>query len=130
MSPTPYLELEGVAAHLGERRVFHNLSLQLNLGEHTVVLGPNGAGKSALVKLISREIYPVVQQGSHLRLFGDRTVNLWQLRRRIGLVSSDLERLYNPAVRATMWCSPVALAQWASAAAKTQHLRCSNGWLS
>ena len=51
MSPTPYLELEGVAAHLGERRVFHNLSLQLNLGEHTVVLGPNGAGKSALVKL-------------------------------------------------------------------------------
>ena len=64
MSPTPYLELEGVAAHLGERRVFHNLSLRLNLGEHTVVLGPNGAGKSALVKLISREIYPVVQQGS------------------------------------------------------------------
>ena len=100
MSPTPYLELEGVAAHIGERRVFHNLSLQLNLAEHTVVLGPNGAGKSALVKLISREIYPVVQQGSSLRLFGDRTVNLWQLRQRIGLVSSDLERLYNPAVRA------------------------------
>ena len=101
MSPTPYLELEGVAAHLGERRVFHNLSLRLNLGEHTVVLGPNGAGKSALVKLISREMYPVVEQGSSLRLFGDRTVNLWQLRQRIGLVSSDLERLYNQAVRAT-----------------------------
>ena len=65
MSPTPYLELEGVAAHLGDRRVFNNLSLQLNLGEHTMVLGPNGAGKSALVKLISHEIYPVVQQGSH-----------------------------------------------------------------
>ena len=96
MSPTPYLELEGIAAHLGERRVFNNLTLQLNLGEHTVVLGPNGAGKSALVKLISREMYPVVQSGSHLRLFGDRTVNLWQLRQRIGLVSSDLERLYNP----------------------------------
>merc|ERR1739841_86487 len=98
MSPTPYLELEGVAAHLGERRVFDNLSLRLNLGEHTVVLGPNGAGKSALVKLISREIYPVVQQGSHLRLFSDRTVNLWQLRQRIGLVTSDFERLYNPKV--------------------------------
>ena len=27
MSPTPYLELEGVAAHLGERRVY-NLSLR------------------------------------------------------------------------------------------------------
>ena len=45
MSPAPYLELEGVAAHLGDRRVFNNLSLQLNLGEHTVVLGPTGPAK-------------------------------------------------------------------------------------
>ena len=100
MSPKPYLELEGIAAHLGERRVFENLTLQLNLGEHSVVLGPNGAGKSALVKLISREIYPIVQSGSSLKLFDSRTVNLWQLRQRIGLVSSDLERLYNPMVTA------------------------------
>ncbi len=100
MSPKPYLELEGIAAHLGERRVFENLTLQLNLGEHSVVLGPNGAGKSALVKLISREIYPIVQSGSSLQLFGSRTVNLWQLRQRIGLVSSDLERHYNPMVTA------------------------------
>ena len=56
MSPTPYLELESVAAHMGERRVFNYLSLRLILGEHTVVLGPNGAGKSALVKLIRREM--------------------------------------------------------------------------
>ena len=100
MSPKPYLELEGITAHLGERRVFENLTLQLNLGEHSVVLGPNGAGKSALVKLISREIYPIVQSGSSLQLFGSRTVNLWQLRQRIGLVSSDLERHYNPMVTA------------------------------
>ena len=92
--------MEGIAAHLGERRVFENLTLQLNLGEHSVVLGPNGAGKSALVKLISREIYPIVQSGSSLKLFDSRTVNLWQLRQRIGLVSSDLERLYNPMVTA------------------------------
>ena len=98
MAPTPYLELNNVGAHLGERRVFTNLSLQLNLGEHTAVLGPNGAGKSALVKLISREIYPLVETGSHLKLFGSSTVNLWALRRRIGLVSSDLQGTYNPMV--------------------------------
>ena len=68
MSPKPYLELEGIAAHLGERRVFENLTLQLNLGEHSVVLGPNGAGKSALVKLISREIYPIVQSLSLIHI--------------------------------------------------------------
>ena len=59
---TPYLELENVSAYLGERRVFDGLNLELNLGEQTAVLGPNGAGKSALVKLISREIYPLWSQ--------------------------------------------------------------------
>jgi glycosyltransferase involved in cell wall biosynthesis len=67
---SPYLELQAVEAWLGPRRVFENLSLQLLEGEHTLVLGPNGAGKSALIKLLSRELYPVVRPGSALRIFG------------------------------------------------------------
>ena len=86
-----YLELQAVEAYLGPRRVFRNLSLDLRLGENTVILGPNGAGKSALIKLLSREIYPVVKPGSRLRIFGDETVNLWALRRRVGMVSPDLQ---------------------------------------
>ncbi|OUT70666.1 MAG: molybdenum ABC transporter ATP-binding protein [Synechococcus sp. TMED19] len=96
---TPYLELHNVNAYLGERRVFNGLNLELNLGEQTAVLGPNGAGKSALVKLISRSIYPLVEPGSSLKLFGSSTVNLWALRRRIGLVSTDLQGQYIPQVR-------------------------------
>ena len=87
----PYLELQSVDAFLGPRLVFRNLSLDLRLGEHTVILGPNGAGKSALIKLLSREIYPVVKSGSWLRIFGEETVNLWDLRRRVGMVSPDLQ---------------------------------------
>jgi iron complex transport system ATP-binding protein len=89
-----------VEAWLGPRPVFGDLSLRLHLGEHTVILGPNGAGKSALIKLISRELYPVVRPGAELRLFGSTTENLWQLRRRIGLVSADLQSAYNPHVPA------------------------------
>ena len=96
---TPYLELHNVSAYLGERQVFNGLNLELNLGEQTAVLGPNGAGKSALVKLISRSIYPLVEPGSSLKLFGSSTVNLWSLRRRIGLVSTDLQGQYIPQVR-------------------------------
>ncbi|MGB5239454.1 MAG: ATP-binding cassette domain-containing protein, partial [Prochlorococcaceae cyanobacterium] len=70
----PYLELQAVEAYLGTRRVFDNLSLRLYRGENSVILGPNGAGKSTLIKLLSREIYPVVKPGSHLRLFGRETV--------------------------------------------------------
>lgn len=91
---TPYLELQAVEVWLGPRRVFEDLSLQLHCGEHTVVLGPNGSGKSSLVKLLSRELYPVVKPGSCLRIFGSETVNLWQLRGRIGLVSQDLQAAY------------------------------------
>ena len=99
-SPSAYLELEAVEAWLGPRRVFEDLDRRLHRGEHTVVLGPNGSGKSSLVKLLSREIYPVVKPGSCLRLFGSTTVNLWELRGRIGLVSQDLQAAYGGRVPA------------------------------
>ncbi len=95
-----YLELAGVEAWLGPRRVFTDLSLDLRLGEHTVVLGPNGSGKSTLIRLLSREVYPVVKPGSWLKIFGSCTVNLWQLRSRIGHVSADLQSHYRPVVPA------------------------------
>jgi iron complex transport system ATP-binding protein len=98
---TPYLELEAVETWLGPRPVFQNLSLTLRRGEHTLVLGPNGAGKSALVKLLSRELYPVVRPGSRLAIFGSCTVNLWDLRRRIGFVSGDLQKNYRGTVPAS-----------------------------
>ena len=104
----PYLELEAVEAWLGPRRVFENLSLRLHRGEHTLVLGPNGAGKSALIQLISRQLYPVVRPGSHLRLFGSDTVNLWELRRRIGFVSSLQQASYRGMVKA----ADVVLSGW------------------
>jgi iron complex transport system ATP-binding protein len=89
--PAPYLDLRAVDAWLGPRLVFQDLNLTLKSGEHTVILGPNGAGKSALIKLLSREIYPVVKANSWLRIFGSSTVNLWELRSRIGLVSQELQ---------------------------------------
>lgn len=95
-----YFEARNLEVWLGERPVFTDLCLQLNRGEHTVVLGPNGSGKSSLIKLLSRELYPVVKAGSSLRLFGHSTVNLWELRRRIGHVSTDLQSTYSPVVPA------------------------------
>jgi iron complex transport system ATP-binding protein len=100
MAAPPYLDLQAVEAWLGPRRVFEDLTLQLHPGEHTVVLGPNGSGKSSLIRLLSRELYPVVKPGSRLRIFGSSTVNLWELRRRIGLVSQDLQAGYVGAVSA------------------------------
>ena len=64
MAATAYLDLESIGAYLGPRPGFNNLSLTLHLGEQTVILGPNGSGKGSPIKLLSREIYPVVKPGS------------------------------------------------------------------
>ena len=89
---SPWLDIQSVEAWIDGHRIVHNLSLKLWQGESTAVLGRNGAGKSTLVKLINRNLYPVVKPGSHLRLFGSETVNLWQLRQRLGIVNTELER--------------------------------------
>tara|TARA_B100000674_G_scaffold54436_1_gene37844 strand:- start:229 stop:1038 length:810 start_codon:yes stop_codon:yes gene_type:complete len=87
-----WLDCQAVEAWIGGHRVVQDLTLKLLKGQSTAVLGPNGAGKSTLVKLISRSLYPVVKPNSHLRLFGSETVNLWALRQRLGIVSTDLEQ--------------------------------------
>lgn len=95
----PYLEMRSVEAWLGPRKVFQDLSLALFKGEHTVVLGPNGSGKSSLVRLLTRELYPVVQQHSWLRLFGEETINLWHLRKRLGVLAQDQTNTYQGNVK-------------------------------
>ena len=96
MSTETWLDLRNVEAWLGDRPVLHHLNLQLQLRQSTTVLGPNGAGKSSLVKLIDRSLYPIVLPNAHLRLFGHETVNLWALRSRLGVVSSELELRFHP----------------------------------
>ncbi|GAA0693568.1 ATP-binding cassette domain-containing protein [Marinobacterium maritimum] len=90
------IDIQDVTVYQQQTPVLQNFSLQIKEGEKVALLGPNGAGKSTLLKLISRELYPVVRDGSHVRLYGSETVNLWELRRRIGFVSGDLQDDYTP----------------------------------
>lgn len=91
-SGSAWLDCQAIEAWIDGHRVVKDLSLRLLKGESTAVLGPNGAGKTTLVKLISRTLYPVVKPGSYWRLFGSETVNLWALRQRLGIVSTELEQ--------------------------------------
>ncbi len=82
--------------YAGKFEALKGVNLEIKRGEILALLGPNGAGKSSLVKLIDRSLYPIVRPDSHLRLFGSETVNLWSLRSRLGLVSSELEQRLHP----------------------------------
>ncbi|WP_079228498.1 ABC transporter ATP-binding protein [Pseudomonas putida] len=94
------IEFHNITVFQQQTPVLEEFSLRIAEGEKVAILGPNGAGKSILLKLISRELYPVDRAGSHLKLFGDETVNLWALRSRIGFISQDLQEDYTPFTQA------------------------------
>jgi iron complex transport system ATP-binding protein len=89
-APPPILSIENATVYRGATRVFDRLSLEIPSGRSTAILGPNGAGKTTLLQLVTRDLYPVWAPDSHVRLFGEERWNLFELRRRLGIVSHEL----------------------------------------
>jgi len=83
-----FLDLSNVNVARGDRIVLHDINLSIRAGEHVAILGPNGCGKSTLILTITCQIYPVVQPGMHMRIFGRERWDLTELRRHFGVVSA------------------------------------------
>ncbi len=90
----PILEIEKATVYRGDTCVFEDLSFTLEEGVHTAILGPNGAGKSTLLKLLAGEVHPVPNDATRIRLFGEEQWNVWDVRKRLGMVSHDLQHQY------------------------------------
>jgi iron complex transport system ATP-binding protein len=93
-SAAPLIEINNATVYRGDTRVFNGLTLSVKQGESTAMIGPNGAGKSTFIKLLTREVYPVVSGNSSIRILGQERPVLWDLREQIGLVSQDLQNQY------------------------------------
>ena len=74
----------------GETLALQEVSLRIGIGEHVAILGPNGCGKSTLIKTITRECYPLIRAASSVRIMGRDRWNVVELRKLLGIVSSDL----------------------------------------
>jgi iron complex transport system ATP-binding protein len=83
-----FLELENVNVARGDRIVLHDVNLSIRAGEHVAILGPNGCGKSTLIFTITCQIYPIVQPGMRVRIFGRERWDLTQLRKHFGIVAA------------------------------------------
>jgi len=85
-----FLEMRHVNVARGERVVLHDISLSVDAGEHVAIMGPNGCGKSTLILTMTCQIYPMVQPGMHVRIFGRERWDLTELRKHFGVVGADL----------------------------------------
>jgi iron complex transport system ATP-binding protein len=74
----------------GDRVALSGVTLRIDQGEHACILGPNGCGKSTLIKTITRECYPVVDEGSSMSILGKDRWDVAELRAHLGIVSPDL----------------------------------------
>lgn len=74
----------------GDRIILDDIDLRIGVGEHVAILGPNGCGKSTLIKTVTRELYPLLREGSALRLLGRERWDIFELRSAMGIVTNDL----------------------------------------
>ncbi|MGI4853970.1 MAG: ABC transporter ATP-binding protein [Janthinobacterium lividum] len=84
-----FLHLQHVSVARGETTVLHDLNLCVQRGECIAILGPNGCGKSTLIKTVTRELYPLALPGTRVEMFGRERWDVTELRRRLGLVTSE-----------------------------------------
>jgi iron complex transport system ATP-binding protein len=89
-SQPPLLALNHVTVMRGELAALQDVTLRVEAGENVCILGPNGCGKSTLIKTITRECYPLANEGSSIAILGRERWNVFELRSLLGIVSPDL----------------------------------------
>ena len=94
MTDEPLIEIQNATIYRGNNRVFMNFDLSIAQHSQVAILGPNGCGKTTLLKVLNREIYPVADGNSSVRILGRTHWNVWDLRSHIGIVSYDLQTRY------------------------------------
>jgi len=90
------LDLQNVTVALDEGAtvVMRDVTWRMHHGEHWMLLGDNGAGKTSLLRLIMGDLWPAA--GGRIDRFGQRGfADVWQIKRRIGYVSHELQARYH-----------------------------------
>src|SRR5947207_1751832 len=95
MNTPPVLELDEASVMKGDSLVLDRLSLTIHVGEHTAILGPNGAGKSMLLKLLTHDERALERDNRPaVKVFGEDSWNIFDLRPQLGIVSADMHQRF------------------------------------
>ncbi|MDO3410841.1 ABC transporter ATP-binding protein [Saccharibacillus sp. CPCC 101409] len=89
------IELKGVSWRRGDKMILQNIDWAVEEGQHWAVLGLNGSGKTSILNMINGYMWPTSGEVSVLgHKFG--TIDLRELRKSIGWVSSSLQEKIRP----------------------------------
>ncbi len=92
----PFLEWENISVAREGQIVLHSITLTIRSGEHVAILGPNGSGKSSLIKLMTRDLYPIMSDSPYIyKIWGKDQWNVFDLRSKLGIVTNDLLAMFS-----------------------------------
>ncbi|MFV0460145.1 MAG: ABC transporter ATP-binding protein [Actinomycetales bacterium] len=96
--PAVVVELDGVTVRRGRAVLLDEIVWSVEEGQRWVVLGPNGAGKTTMLQVCSGRMFPT--RGVATILDAELgTVDVFELRPRIGLASASLAERIPPSER-------------------------------
>ncbi len=87
------IKMKNVSVYMEEKNILRGIDWEMKAGENWALLGKNGAGKSTFLRLISGDRRPA--SGGEIRRFGGRgSRNIWDIRKKIGYISPELQAEY------------------------------------
>jgi len=95
---TPLIEMKQVTVSYDGKCVLNGLDWTVRPGEHWKISGPNGSGKSTLLSLVNGDNPQAY--ANDISLFGIKRgsgESVWDIKKRIGLVSTSLQQDYRVA---------------------------------
>ena len=94
------LELRNVSVVRDGVHILSSIDIDIFRGENVAIIGANGSGKTTLIKLLRGEIRPYFEEKDPpiMRLFGSDRWNLFDIRSRMGVVSMDLQNLFDESI--------------------------------
>jgi len=94
------IELENVSLVRDGARILDDISIRIPASESVAVIGPNGSGKTSLMKILKGDARPYYDETKKTtcRLFGKERWNIFDLRKKIGVVSTDLQSRFDGSV--------------------------------
>jgi iron complex transport system ATP-binding protein len=94
-------ELRNVSVVRDGKRILDSINLELHENENAAIIGLNGSGKTTLLKLLRGDVLPYydTENPPVMRLFGESSWNLFELRNKMGVVSMDLQNQFVASTR-------------------------------